>query len=275
MCPIQIFRVGGCVRDQFLGRASKDIDFSVVLGEHADILRPSQDTGFSMSASEGFSTMREWLLSEGLEIFEETPSKFTIRGKLPKEHRLSKWGNVVDFVLARREHGYTPGTRSPIVSVGSLYDDLARRDFTVNAMALDMEDNLIDLFNGQQDIERRLLVTPLDPRVTMMDDPLRFLRALRFSVTLGFTYHRSILQVVDASFLDKFKQVISPERISAELTKMMKHDVVLSLELLSEVEHHVRVMHRDYPSDNSLHHASFYKTILGSNKLWLMPTNRM
>jgi tRNA nucleotidyltransferase/poly(A) polymerase len=86
------------------------------------------------------------------------------------------------------------GTRKPILELGTLYDDLIRRDFTLNALARDMDGNIIDHFSGLEHLKKGLLVTPLNPMKTMMDDPLRILRALRFSVTRGFEV--STLQIL-------------------------------------------------------------------------------
>ena len=178
----KIFKVGGCIRDKFLGLDSKDIDFTFVL----------EDTkGFTVE--DGFQIMTNWMTDQGFEIFLSTPDCFTIRAKFPKDHQFA--GLVADFVMARKEVGYVEGTRRPILELGTLEDDLVRRDFTLNALAEDIDGNLIDLFGGVEDLKAGILRTPLDAKTTIMDDPLRILRALRFTITkdahVVFQTHKS------------------------------------------------------------------------------------
>jgi tRNA nucleotidyltransferase/poly(A) polymerase len=218
----KIFKVGGCVRDQLLGVHSKDIDFTFVLDE------------LGKTVEEGFQGMTEWMTREGFEIFLSTPDCFTIRAKFPKGSENEKL--VADFVMARKEIGYVEGTRKPILVLGTLEDDLIRRDFTLNAMAEDEDGNLIDLFGGKEDLERRLLRTPLPAKQTMMDDPLRIMRALRFKITKGFSIADDIwLAMMQPDILDKLRTTVSPERIREELLKMMKHNTPETIRLLNLV----------------------------------------
>jgi tRNA nucleotidyltransferase/poly(A) polymerase len=160
---------------------------------------------------------------------------FTIRAKFPKGD--PNEGLVADFVMARKEVGYVEGTRRPILVLGTLEDDLIRRDFTLNAMAVDEDGNLIDLFDGRKDLSLGILRTPLPAEQTMMDDPLRFLRALRFSITKGFSITPSIFEAMtQPDILEKLEKVVSAERIRDEVFKMMKADTVKTLELFREVE---------------------------------------
>jgi len=219
----QLFKVGGCVRDSFLGIDSKDIDFTFVLDN------------LDQTVEQGFADMEAWMLDNGFTIFLSTPEMFTIRGRFPKGD--PNEGLVADFVMARKEIGYVEGTRRPILALGTLEDDLVRRDFTLNAMAVAADGTLIDLFEGQAALKSKLLVTPLDPKVTMMDDPLRFLRALRFSITKEFTIALEIFDAMQQpEILEKLEKVVSAERIRDEVFKMMKHDTVKTLELFREVE---------------------------------------
>lgn len=218
----KIYKVGGCVRDSLLGIDSKDIDFTFVLDD------------ISLSVEKGFEKMTSWMTKRGYQIFLSTPDCFTIRAKFPVDHPNS--GMVADFVMARKEVGYIEGTRQPILVLGNLEDDLARRDFTLNAMAIDEEGNLIDLFEGKRALEERILITPLPAHKTMLDDPLRFLRALRFSVTKGFEIHPDIFEAMrDPEIFEKLKIVVSAERIREELLKMFKADTVRTLSLLHEM----------------------------------------
>ena len=143
---------------------------------------------------------------------------------------------MIDFVMARKEIGYTEGTRRPVLELGTLEDDLIRRDFTLNAMAEDIDGNIIDLFDGQWALENRLLITPRDARITMLDDPLRLLRAFRFSITKGFTISPRVWETcLMDSVVDKLEQVVSGERIREEVFKMFKHDTIKTLDLIGEI----------------------------------------
>ena len=218
----QIYKVGGCVRDRLLGLDSKDIDFTFVLDN------------LDRTVEEGFQIMTDWLIHKEFTIFLSTPECFTIRAKFPKGHENE--GIVADFVLARKEVGYTEGTRRPILELGTLEDDLIRRDFTLNAMAEDIDGNLIDLFDGKWALEQGLLITPRDARITMLDDPLRLLRAFRFSITKGFIVTPRIWETcLMDSVVDKLEQVVSGERIREEVFKMFKYDTIKTLELITEI----------------------------------------
>jgi len=219
----KLFKVGGCVRDSFLGIDSKDIDFTFVLDN------------LEQTVEQGFSDMETWMTERGFQIFLSTPDMFTIRAKFPKGD--PNEGLVADFVMARKEIGYKPGTRQPILVLGTLEDDLIRRDFTLNAMAVSEDGTIIDLFQGKEDLDAKVLRTPLPASQTMMDDPLRFLRALRFSITKGFAIHVDIFEAMgQPAILEKLEKVVSAERIRDEVFKMMKADTVKTLELFREVE---------------------------------------
>jgi poly(A) polymerase len=218
-----LFLVGGCVRDKFLGIDSKDIDFAFVLDD------------ITQTVEQGFKQMSAWMEERGFQIFLSTPEMFTIRAKFPKGDKNE--GMVADFVMARREVGYVEGTRRPILELGTIEDDLVRRDFTLNAMAEDMDGKLIDLFGGMEDLRAGILRTPLDARVTMMDDPLRLLRSWRFSITKGFVIHQDILETLnDEEIIKKLFKVVSNQRIREELFKMFKFDTVKTLELIQSME---------------------------------------
>jgi len=220
----KIFKVGGCIRDKFLGLDSKDIDFTFVL----------EDTkGFTVE--DGFQIMTNWMTDQGFEIFLSTPDCFTIRAKFPKDHQFA--GLVADFVMARKEVGYVEGTRRPILELGTLEDDLLRRDFTLNALAEDIDGNLIDLFDGVEDLKVGILRTPMDANITMMDDPLRILRALRFTITKDFQMHADIWEAMkQPSILKKLEQTVSHERIREELLKMFQFNTPRTFRLLMDVD---------------------------------------
>lgn len=222
----KMYEVGGCVRDEILGVKSKDIDYVAVPNE--ELLNDVK------SANSMFNILSGYLKSEGFEIFLETPECFTIRAKFPKGH---KYQGVADFVMARKEVGYISGTRTPIIEPGTLYDDLIRRDFTLNALAKDENGDIIDYFDGMWALDAKMLITPLDSRTTMLDDPLRLLRAFRFSITKDFTISPRVWETcLMDSVVNKLEEVVSQERIREEVFKMMKHDTIKSLELFYNID---------------------------------------
>jgi poly(A) polymerase len=221
----KFYEVGGCVRDEILGLKSKDIDYVAVPSD--GLLKDVT------SAHDMFGILESHLEEEEFELFLVTPDCFTIRAKFPKGH---KYEGVADFVMARKEIGYIPDTRQPMVVPGTLYDDLERRDFTLNALAKDENGEIIDYFNGLKALECGVLITPLLAEKTMLDDPLRLLRAFRFSITKGFVISTPIMLTCSMdSVVEKLEQVVSQERIRDEVFKMMKHDTLKTLELFEKI----------------------------------------
>ena len=191
----ECYVVGGYVRDLIIGRHSKDIDF-VTVGSGIDLAR-------SVAEALGPET--------SLAVYRNYGTAQVHRGKIELE-----------FVGARRE-SYNRNSRNPIVEDGTLDDDLARRDFTINAMAISVnKDNfgeVIDRYDGLGDIERRIIRTPLDPDITFSDDPLRMLRCIRFATQLDF----DIDPVTFAALRRNAPriEIITAERIKDELFKIM------------------------------------------------------
>jgi tRNA nucleotidyltransferase/poly(A) polymerase len=245
----KFYEVGGCVRDEILGLKSKDIDYVAV---------PSDGLLIDVSsAHDMFDILETHLKEEGFEIFLSTPDCFTVRAKFPKGY---KYQGVADFVMARKEIGYIPDTRQPIIVPGTLYDDLERRDFTLNALAKDDNGEIIDYFDGMWALENKMLLTPLDAKVTMMDDPLRLLRAFRFSITKGLTISPRIWETcLMDGIVEKLDKVVSQERIRDEVFKMMKHDTLKTLELFERIR---------LVNPNIL-------TIMFGKGIWLKPTNEL
>jgi poly(A) polymerase len=245
----KLYEVGGCVRDEILGVKSKDIDYVAVPSD--ELLRNVT------SAHEMFGVLEEYLKTEQYELFLITPDCFTIRAKFPKNH---KYQGVADFVMARKEVGYIPDTRQPMVVPGTLYDDLLRRDFTLNALAKDEDGNIIDYFEGMWALENGILITPQEAITTMSDDPLRLLRAFRFSITKGFDISPRIWESCYVeSIIDKLELVVSQERIRDEVFKMMKHDTIKTLILFEKIRQiNPRILN-----------------IMFGNGMWLKPTTEL
>jgi len=216
---------GGYVRDSLMGIESSDIDYTAVI----------RDAESYESAEDAFSEFVSALKAEGYKVFLETPSKFTVRAKRPSGPSSD---GVYDFVLSRKESGFIKGTRSPeFVELGSLEDDLRRRDFTCNALAQKVNDDgslgpIIDMFDGVNHIKSKTLKTPISAEVSFNDDPLRILRAYRFSITKGFDISPSINNSISKFNTERFIETISTERVREELYKMFMFNTYLSLSLM-------------------------------------------
>jgi len=219
---MKVYAVGGQVRDILLGLNSKDLDYVMVL-----------DGIEGISVEEGYQVMKSYMIQKGFNIFLETPEMFTIRARFPKGHKNE--GITGDFVLARKEVGYIEGTRRPKLELGSLYDDLIRRDFTINAMAQDENGEIIDYFDGKLDLAAKVLRSPQPANEMLLDDPLRLLRALRFSITKDMRINTELQNAMKLqNIIQKLDKVVSQERIREELNKMFKHDSIKTIKLLVE-----------------------------------------
>ena len=192
----ECYVVGGYVRDLIIDRHSKDIDFVTV------------GSGIELAEAVG----KELGPKTHVAVYRNYGTAQIKRGDLELE-----------FVGARKE-SYRRESRNPIVEDGTLADDIARRDFTINAMAISVNgDNfgdLLDFYDGLGDIGRRIIRTPLDPDITFSDDPLRMLRAIRFATQLQFDIYP---ETFDAICRNAYRiEIITPERIKDELSKIMR-----------------------------------------------------
>lgn len=255
---MEIYVVGGYVRDCLLQRDSKDIDF-VVLGD-------------------------------GIEA--ATQLSQLLHGN-PQVHYFKNFGTAqintedgwqLEFVGARKE-SYHPDSRKPQVSSGTLEDDQKRRDFTINALAISLNTNnfgeLIDPFDGVADLQQQIIRTPLEPDITFSDDPLRMMRAIRFATQLGFSILPETLESIakNAARIE----IVSMERVSDELNKIVAaHKPSIGFKLLFDTG----LLHKFFPEmvalqgveiiDGLGHKDNFYHTLqvldnvaLESDDLWL------
>jgi len=165
----------------------------------------------------------------------QKPEFLTVRAGVPVGHPLRSRTREADFVLARRDGPYSDGRRPDWVEPGSLLDDLGRRDFTVNAIARGFNDNIIDPFDGEQDINSNTLRFVGNPDERVAEDSLRILRGLRFMVAKGLVPTSETWDAMNTDNAVKSLAFVSVERIAEELTKMFKFDTLGSLELLRKV----------------------------------------
>jgi poly(A) polymerase len=246
--------IGGYVRDLLLKRPSKDIDVVVV--------------------------------GSGIDLAKAVAKKLGRKGKVTVYRNFGtamlRYDDFeIEFVGARKE-SYRSDSRKPSVEEGSLEDDQNRRDFTINAMAISLNQEtfgeLLDPFNGQKDLKSKLIRTPLDPDITYSDDPLRMMRAIRFSTQLGFT--------IEERSLESIKQnrerigIISEERIIDELNKIVIADKPSQGFLLLELTGLLGLIFPEFDNlkgvavvDKLRHKDNFIHTLLVLDKLALESDN--
>ncbi len=190
---METYVIGGYVRDMILNRNSKDIDI-VVNGSGIELAKKlAQKIGSSVNVFKNFGTAS--IHYDDIEL---------------------------EFVGARKE-SYRSNSRKPIVEDGTIKDDQNRRDFTINALAVSLfpfkPTEIIDPFNGLDDLQKRIIKTPLDPKITFSDDPLRMLRAIRFATQLNFEIEENTFLAINQT--KERISIISKERITEELNKII------------------------------------------------------
>lgn len=188
-----VYIIGGYVRDVLLARQRTDLDFTVV----------GDSIAFAKKLAKKFKTKPV--------VYD----KFKTAMLQTKDFKL-------EFVGTRKEE-YTEDSRKPKVTDGTLEDDIRRRDFTINAMAVcinqDKYGRVVDIFNGKKDLENKIIKTPLEPSVTFSDDPLRMLRAARFATQLDFEIETRTMLAMKS--MAQRIEIISQERITEELLKIL------------------------------------------------------
>lgn len=191
----QTYVVGGFVRDIYLKRASKDVDFVTV--------------GSGITLAEA---VKKRLKGAHLSVFKNFGTA---------QIKTNDW--EFEFVGARKE-SYDRNSRKPKVEDGTFEDDIYRRDFTINTLAISLTVNnygeLIDTFNSINDLESGIIKTPLDPKITFSDDPLRMMRAVRFATQLNFKIEDETFQALKSEA--QRLEIISQERITDELNKIIR-----------------------------------------------------
>lgn len=192
---LQTYVIGGFVRDLYLKRKSKDIDI-VTLGSGIELAKKVSENLKNKPHVNVFKNF-------GTAMFKYKDLE-------------------IEFVGARKE-SYQRDSRKPVVEDGTLEDDQNRRDFTINALAIGLNKSnfgeLVDPFNGMEDLKNKIIRTPLDPDITFSDDPLRMMRAIRFSTQLGFEIHAETLQSISKN--RERINIVSGERIIDEINKIM------------------------------------------------------
>lgn len=253
----EAYIVGGFVRDLILKRPSKDIDF-VCIGSGIDFARKVMEItpgARSYSYFKNFGTAK-------LEV--------------------SDWR--LEFVGARKE-SYRKDSRKPIVEDGTLSDDQKRRDFTINTMAIGINKGnygvLIDPFNGVEDLNNKMLKTPLEPSETFSDDPLRMMRAIRFASQLSFDIDTDTFEAIIQN-ANRIK-IVSSERIVDELNKIIESPVpsyglnlLFRAKLMEIIFPEMCALHGVETKKGKSHKDNFFHTLkvldniaLESDNLWL------
>ena len=191
----QTFVVGGFVRDIYLNRESKDVDFVTV--------------GSGIALAEA---VKKRIKGSHLNVFKNFGTA---------QIKTTDW--EFEFVGARKE-SYDRDSRKPKIEDGTFEDDIYRRDFTINTLAISLNEQnygeLIDTFGGLQDLEAGIIKTPLEPKITFSDDPLRMMRAVRFATQLDFKIEEETFQALKSE--SSRLEIISQERITDELNKIIR-----------------------------------------------------
>jgi len=265
---VETYAVGGFVRDKILKRNTKDLDI-VCIGDGiklAETVANKFNPKPTVSFFKTYGTAQ--IKIKGEKINSDSEESFF----------------EIEFVGARKE-SYRSDSRNPQVEPGTLADDQNRRDFTINSLAISLNKetygNLVDPFNGINDIELKLIQTPLEPDITFSDDPLRMMRAIRFASQLQFDIKEETFEAIKRN-ADRIK-IISQERITEEINKIMMSpkpsigwDLLSKSGLLQIIFPQMMALHGAEHIDGLGHKDNFYHTLQvldniceNTNNLWL------
>ncbi len=258
---LSCYLVGGYVRDTLMNKECKDIDVMVI----------GDPVGFAREVEKGLDG-RHFVVFERFR---------TARMEIDDPEA----GTMLLEIVGARKESYNPGSRKPITQIGSIEDDLSRRDFTINALAVSLNEAdrgaIVDLFGGLQDLRAGILRTPLEPERTFSDDPLRMMRAARFASQIAFRIDGPALKAMET--MAHRLPIVSRERISQEFLKIMRSDkpsvgllllfkTGLLKEIMPELTDMAGVEQVDGlgHKDALLHTFQVVDTVAGkSDKLWL------
>lgn len=203
---LSIYLVGGAMRDIILGKVPNDMDYTV--------------------EAESYEQMKSYL-EENFIILYEKPEFLTIRVKSKDK----KTKDYADYVLSRKDGNYRDGRRPENVTMGTIYDDLSRRDFRMNAIARKLDNTIVDPYDGITDIKKKI-IRCVGSTDRLKEDSLRLLRAIRFHITLEFDLDAEIIKCLnDQSFIDLLDN-ISVERIREEINKCLEYNTLRTLHVL-------------------------------------------
>ena len=237
---ISTFTVGGYVRDILLKRVSKDIDILTV-GNGIDLAtKVAEKLHANVSVFKNFGTAM-----------------------------INSSNEQIEFVGARKE-SYNRNSRKPVVENGTLEDDLSRRDFTINALAISLNQStwgeVVDMFGGLADLEKKIIRTPLEPNITYSDDPLRMMRAIRFATQLGFEIEAESFNAIKEN-KDRIT-IVSQERITDEMQKILMaakpsigFKLLFDTGLLEYIFPQLVKLHGVDIQNGQMHKDNFYHTI--------------
>lgn len=212
---IRLFEVGGSIRDELMG------------------IDNPPDRDFCAESPDGWRALHCWCHDNMERVFLVKPEFFTVRGRMSD-------GTTIDVVMCRKDGPSSDGRHPDHVEPGSLLDDLARRDFTVNAMAREVNPKtlepigeIIDPFDGKFDLEHRVIRCVGETEDRLEEDGLRILRAARFAVTKGLTLNGDLEKALeDETWWAFVERSVSENRIREELNKMFAHDTTATLRFL-------------------------------------------
>jgi poly(A) polymerase len=250
--------IGGWVRDGLLNRSSNQIEFDIVSDKDGIVLAKH--------------------VAKKLKV-----KKISIYKTFGTAAIVYK-GVIMEFNGARKE-SYSKDSRDPVVTSGSMLDDQKRRDFTINSMSISLNNKdygaFIDPFNGLEDLENKIIKTPLEPDKTYSDDPLRMMRAIRFASTLDFTIDKQSLDSIKSN-KDRLK-IIKQERITDELNKIILSktpskgiNLLSDLDLLNIFFPEFELLRGIENKNGITHKDNFYHTLevldnisVNTNNIWL------